>query len=162
MLIDDKNARDNGPKTIKELFYWQDNGWLDDETLYFDYPYKLGRKGFNWHRACTIGWYDWFCKERSLFNRGKKLIKKLRQISRSKMVSLNYGFLFKNNCPCWYDETYDDFRILDDNGSVIFTVTPRVWKKDLGWHSEVWGRLNDFEEPLVVGSWWDVRKFFEV
>ena len=43
-------------------------------------------------------WYDWFCKDSALENRGKKLFKKMKEIAFSSKINLenNYVF-FKNN-----------------------------------------------------------------
>ena len=150
------------PKTIKELkqFLNDDphhilNTQLDAQKVW--YPYNRMHA-----KACAMGWYDWFCDMQYLWKKGEKLAKKMFQLSRSEKIGEDKRFMFKNNCPMWYNSTYDDFRILDDNGDVLYTVTPRVWHKDTGWTSEVWGNENGFDGPLVSGNWWDVRRFFGV
>ena len=63
---------------------------------------------------------------------------------------------FKNNCPC-VGRLYDDFRICDlETGDVLYTVSPsnRAGKAD------IWGVDNDFEKPILTGTWREVRAWF--
>ena len=92
-----------------------------------------------------FGFYDWFCKDSSLKN--------------NKRFDPNTTYVFfKNNCPC-NGGLYDDFRICDiETGSVLYTVTPRD-PHEKG-KASVWSYENDFEEPLIIGSWVEVKKFF--
>ncbi len=53
--------------------------------------------------------------------------------------------------------TYDDFRICDiEEGNVQYTVTPSRVIKQRGREtvkmSEMWGRSNDFKQPLKEAS----------
>ena len=102
-------------------------------------------------------WYDWFCKESALRNRGITLLRKLKSIKNSKKFDKNNTYtFFKNNCPC-FGPLYDDFRICDkETHDVIFTITPRNTEG----LAEVWGKENDFNGPLVEGTWKDIRAFF--
>lgn len=106
-------------------------------------------------------WYDWFCKDSSLESRGEKLLDKLSRIAFSKKFDLTNTYVFfKNNCPM-QGKLYDDFRICDlKSGAVLFTVTPSSGHKSDNGMAEVWGKENDFEKPLVQGTWKDVIKFF--
>lgn len=109
------------------------------------------------------GWYDWWCRDTSLVNKTKNLGKKVIQIMKSSKVDCekNYVF-FKNNCP-GHGNLYDDFRICDmETGEVIYTVVPSSGCSSSKGMSEVWGRENNFNEPLVEGSWKDVKSFFGV
>lgn len=110
---------------------------------------------------CSAGWWDWFCKDSSLRNKTYSLTHKLIQIMGSEKINIDKMYVFfKNNCPV-NGRLYDDFRICDiKTGDVIYTVTPSSGHRmDLG-KSEVWGKENDFKEPIVSGSWNDVRFFF--
>lgn len=109
---------------------------------------------------CAAGWYDWFCRDSSLANKTKALGKKVSQISTSfRFNPYEVYVFFKNNCP-FNGPLYDDFRICDlRSGDVLFTVVP---KSGHSGKAEVWGRDNEFKEPLVVGTWHDVKRFFEV
>jgi hypothetical protein len=114
----------------------------------------------------TVGncfnFYDWFCKDSSLerkahalFPRVKRFLKEHPEID----TQSTYVF-FKNNCPV-VGSLYDDFRIVDiESGNVLFTVTPfrvinpgkRYGHSYRETKSEIWGRSNDFKEPLKVGK----------
>lgn len=109
------------------------------------------------------GWYDWFCKDETLAKRTKKLGKKLIEIAKSNKfdVSKTYVF-FKNNCPC-NGSLYDDFRICEiESGAVLYTIIPSSGFKVSKGNAEVWGVDNNFEKPIVEGTWKDVKKFFNV
>lgn len=106
------------------------------------------------------GWYDWFCRDTSLAAKTQNLGKKVLRVMKSSKIDIekNYVF-FKNNCPM-RGSLYDDFRICDiETGNVIYTVVPRCTHSG---KAEVWGRENNFQEPLVAGSWKDVKTFFGV
>lgn len=106
-------------------------------------------------------WFDWFCKETSLINKGVALIKKLKTISKSnKFDNEKTYILFKNNCPC-VGNLYDDFRICDiETQDVIYTVIPKSgFKKDNG-EAQVWGKENDFKEPIISGTWKEIKNWF--
>jgi hypothetical protein len=109
---------------------------------------------------CEAGWYDWFCKDTSLAAKTRSLGKKVLQLMKSEKVDpeANYVF-FKNNCPM-NGPLYDDFRICSlETGDVIYTVVPRSGHTGM---AEVWGRDNNFDGPLVTGTWKDVKTFFGV
>lgn len=105
--------------------------------------------------------YDWFCSEKALVGRGKKLFSRLHSIINSKKINLNTMYVFfKNNCPC-AGKLYDDFRLCDiQTGNVIYTVIPASGHYSNLGEAEVYGRENDFKEPLVKGTWKDVKQFF--
>lgn len=107
------------------------------------------------------GWYDWFCKDKQLARKTQTLYRKVKQIAESSKINLDTMYVFfKNNCPL--DGTlYDDFRICSlETGDVIFTVTPKSgFRKDKG-RSEIYGRENNFNGPIVVGSWEDIVQWF--
>jgi hypothetical protein len=124
-------------KTISEtLEEWQ-NGTLDTNTL----------------------WYDCWCTKRSLPNRAEKLLKKVKQISESKKFDRFKTYVFfKNNLNGW--GTYDDFRICDWEGDTpLYTVIP-AYNAPNNKQASVWGKENNFEEPLFEGTWIDVKKWF--
>lgn len=104
------------------------------------------------------GWYDWFCRDTSLKAKTQALGKKVMQIMNSEKIDVNKNYVFfKNNCPC-VGSLYDDFRICDlETGDVIYTVVPRSGHTEM---AEVYGRENDFDEPLASGKWTDIKKFF--
>lgn len=112
---------------------------------------------------CNAGWYDWFCKTESLAGKTKKLAPKVKRLAKSSKINLDTMYVwFKNNCPC-VGKLYDDFRFADrETGDVIYTVVPASgFRKDAG-SAELWGKENNFAEPLVKGSWKDITNFFGV
>lgn len=106
-------------------------------------------------------WYDWFCRDTSLKRKGEALLKKLKAIASSDKFDNDKCYVFfKNNCPC-YGNLYDDFRICDkETGDVLYCVVPKSgFKRDEG-RAQVYGVDNDFKEPLVEGTWRDVKAWF--
>ena len=115
----------------------------------------------NFEVQCRAGWFDWFCPDNQLVKKTHALAEKLFQLLGSTKISqlTDYVF-FKNNCPL-NGELYDDFRICDiKTGEVIYTICPSLGYDSQKGVAEVWGRENDFKEPLVSGTWKDVLKFF--
>ena len=108
------------------------------------------------------GWFDWFCKDSSLANKTKKMGNIIKQVKRGGKVDVeNWYVWFKNNCPCC-GNLYDDFRIADcETGDVIYTIVPASGFDNNFGEAELWGRENDFEEPIVSGSWKDIMNYFK-
>lgn len=106
---------------------------------------------------CAAGWYDWFCRDTSLVGKTSKLTQRLKSIVNSPKINSEKQYVwFKNNCPM-NGSLYDDFRIADlETGDVVYCVIPKY-----GRVSEVWGKENNFDEPLIAGSWSDVKQFFK-
>ena len=107
------------------------------------------------------GWCDWFCKDTALVNRTKSLGKKLIQIVNSPKINPETSYVFfKNNCPVW-GSLYDDFRICDiESGNVIYCITPKSGHKVKNGLGDIWGKENDFKEPLFEGSWKEIKDWF--
>lgn len=108
------------------------------------------------------GWYDWFCNDSSLAGKTKRLAPKVKRIAKSQKFDLNKVYVFfKNNCPC-VGNLYDDFRICDlATGDVLYTIIPNSGHTSKHGQSEVWGTENDFNGPLIEGTWKDVLAFFD-
>ena len=106
-------------------------------------------------------WYDWFCRDTSLKRKGEALLKKLKVIASSNKFDNDKCYVFfKNNCPC-YGNLYDDFRICDkETGDVLYCVIPKSGFKRYEGRAQVYGVDNDFKEPLVEGTWRDVKAWF--
>jgi hypothetical protein len=109
------------------------------------------------------GWYDWFCKDERLASRLKRLAPKVKKIAKSSKINPETTYVwFKNNCPM-IGSLYDDFRIADlTTGNTLYCVIPSSGHNIKKGQSEVWGPANNFDGPLVAGSWADVLKFFGV
>lgn len=107
------------------------------------------------------GWYDWFCKDTSLRGKTYKMGNIVKGIHSGGKVDLdNWYVWFKNNCPL-NGPLYDDFRFARlDNGEVQMTI-----QIDCCWNKHkytVYGRRNDFEEPLFeTDSLRELRKWFD-
>lgn len=109
------------------------------------------------------GWYDWFCRDQSLCGKTKALAPKVKRLAQSDKINQDTMYVwFKNNCPM-SGKLYDDFRFADlETGDVIYTIVPSSGHSSNQGQAEVWGRENDFDSPLVAGTWKDVLKFFGV
>ena len=108
------------------------------------------------------GWYDWFCKDTSLRNKTYKLVPKLKQLIDSSKIDIDKHYVwFKNNCPM-DGSLYDDFRIADiATSDVVYTITPSCGFANKKGAAEVWGSENDFNGPIVSGTWKDIKAFFK-
>lgn len=141
---------------------------MNNETTYTQWIKNyLNKKytGTTKQDMCDYGWFDWFCKDRELPNRLKKLARKVFEVyTTNKAFSNKFDgdktyIFFKNNFPM-VGKLYDDFRICDiETGKVIYTIVPeRI--RDKQKISELWGRENGFEEPIITGDWDDIINYF--
>lgn len=105
--------------------------------------------------------YDWFCKETSLKNKSIKLTKYLKQIKDSPKIDIDkYYVFFKNNYPV-NGSLYDDLRICDmKTGEVIYTIVPKCGHKSSDGLGCIWGRQNNFDSPLIQGTWKELKQWF--
>jgi hypothetical protein len=104
--------------------------------------------------------YDWFCKDSSLERKCNQLLPKVKKFVKAGKIDqqANY-FWFKNNCPM-NGKLYDDFRISDrKTNNVIWTVIPKSGHTGLNGKAELWGKVNNFQRALVVGSFNDILKY---
>jgi hypothetical protein len=108
--------------------------FLDDDSFYF---------------------YDWFCRDASLNRKAQSLMTKVKKFVKVAQVDLDKTYVFfKNNCPM-VGSLYDDFRICDkESGDVIYTVTPSCGHKRSKGVAHVWGKANEFKEPLFDAESW--------
>lgn len=137
-------------------------------------------EGFDLEKNPWNLFYDWFCKDSSLHNKGVVLSAKLKAVMKANAQAAHPWFnpettytFFKNNCLV-AGPLYDDFRICDltQDGEVIFTIIPAdpILEEKRGWESYgyrvvshqaiLWGRVNNFQEPLVQGKWPSVLDYF--
>lgn len=106
-------------------------------------------------------WYDWFCKESSLVNKGTKLLEKLEKISKSKKFDIEKTYVFfKNNCPV-VGTPYDDFRICDiETEDVLFTVVPKSGFQSHNGKGLIYSYENSFKSPVFEGTWKQIKEWF--
>lgn len=94
--------------------------------------------------------FDWFCKDTALKAKAEKLFQMVKRWVKARNIDTDKVYVFfKNNCPL-IGPLYDDFRICDiETGDVIWTVTPKSGRSGL---TEVWGKCNGFNAPVVTGK----------
>ena len=113
------------------------------------------------------GWYDWFCKSSSLFNRLKKMAPKLLAVAESSKIDKDKMYVFfKNCCPC-VGPTYDDFRICDiESGNVLFCIghtAKGTFNGPGGWFVYDFSPNRDgTNNPVDCGTWKDVKDYFGI
>ena len=106
---------------------------------------------------CKAGWYDWFCKEDLLGAKTGKLYNKLALIADSKKFDKNKTYVFFKQKHSYRNGLLDSFSICDiATGNVLYNIT----LGKTGIDSELYGVDNDYVEPLVSGTWSDIKKFF--
>ena len=122
---------------------------------------KLSEFIFSDFYSQNNAWYDWFCKDRSLASRSKKLASNLKQIRHSSKLNPEAQYVFfKNNCPM-NGTLYDDFRICDRvTGDVVFTIVPKQGYHNSNGKGVVWGKENGFKEALFEGIWKEIKEWF--
>ena len=127
------------------------------EQLYTEGAFKSA----DINTQCKAGWYDWFCRDTSLVNKTKILGKRVMQIIDSPKIDKDKMYVFfKNNCPMM-GRLYDSFSICDiESHDVVFWVTPSNGHKSQLNKAQVFSNENKFTEPIVEGSWKDVKEWF--
>lgn len=110
-------------------------------------------------------WFDWWCPDSRLPTKTLKLVALLRQLTFSPKININQSYvLFKNNCPL-EGNLYDDFRICDLKAKkVLYCIVPVSGHTVHKGRSEVWDFVvnPDAQEPVVTGTWNDVKAYFGV
>ena len=106
-------------------------------------------------------WYDWFCSDEALINRGKKLISRLKSIVKANKRWENIGNFevsFKNCCPV-NGMLYDTILLHNNDSDDFIQVTPCIghYNKDFFKKSEVW--VDDKQQ--IIGAWKEVLNWFK-
>lgn len=104
-----------------------------------------------------FNFYDWFCSDKSLERKSKKLYRAAIKFCNKFNVDLEKHYVFfKNNCPC-SGPLYDDFRICDiESGDVIYNVTPKSGHTG---QAEIYSAENDFKEAIYSAE--NLRTIFK-
>lgn len=98
--------------------------------------------------------FDWFCQDKALADRARRLMPKVVKFAKRKKIDLDKTHvIFKNNCPM-QGELYDDFRICDEEGNVLWTVSPFIGHRSTYGTAEIWGKENNFTGPISVANNW--------
>lgn len=120
---------------------------LKQQLEAFDQGKFLDSEG---NESWCYNFYDWFCKDRALKAKSEKLFRIVKRWVKKRNTDTDKVYVFfKNNCPM-HGPLYDDFRICDlETGDVIWNVTPKSGHSGL---AEVWGRFNNFKEPIITGK----------
>jgi hypothetical protein len=105
----------------------------------------------NVQRQMEAGWFDWFCKDASLFPRLRKLAPRVCALKDNPKFNLDKTYVFfKNNCPV-VGPLYDDYRICNiETGEVIFTISCN--DKRAKHHYEVWGKPKTPVQDGISGQ----------
>ena len=99
--------------------------------------------------------YDWFCSDKSLALKARSLMPKVIKFANAMNIDLRTHYVFfKNNCPM-NGSLYDRFSICEiESGDVVYCVTPSCGHNHTKGQATVYGRSNDFKEPLFEASSW--------
>lgn len=109
------------------------------------------------------GWYDWWCRNSELPRKTQMLGRKVTSIKDSKRFDKTKVYVFfKNNCPV-VGPLYDQFSICDlATGDVLFCIQ-HLERGSHGCeraHWEVYDATAGFSDPVVNGTWNDVKRYF--
>jgi len=130
-----------------------------------EFAERFKRGEFNSRDISTqieAGWFDWFCNPFALAKKTQMLGKKVLSIMNYIDTDNNYVF-FKNNCPV-VGALYDQFSICDLASGDVLYCCQHLEKGSHGCdkaHWEIYGRENDFENPIVEGDWNTCRRWFK-
>ncbi len=99
--------------------------------------------------------YDWFCSNKALELKARNLMPKVIKFANAMKIDLSTHYVFfKNNCPM-NGSLYDRFSICEiKSGDVVYAVTPSCGHNSTKGQATVYGRANDFREPLFEATSW--------
>lgn len=85
-------------------------------------------------------WYDWFCSDKALLSKTKRMVGMLSKVKNPTILD-NYTVWFKNNCPCC-GPLYDDIRFeplkadhtkTKEKADILFFVSTMFVKRIVIW-----------------------------
>lgn len=114
---------------------------------YYESLDKLSPRKF----ACEYGWYDWFCKDKSLVGKTVVYYKILNNLKIDNDVKSKYYVLFKNNCPC-VGKLYDDIRFepVDESKREQMFFVMTINDTRFPWRFNFFDYSNNFKEPIFT------------
>lgn len=147
-----------GNITVREMLKKYDEEHIEEQLKHLS---ALGETNLAVKLCIDVGWYDWFCKDSALAAKTISLVKKVRQLSTSKLINQDTMYVFfKNNCPV-AGSLYDSFSFCDmRSGDVLYWITPRNGHKVAEGKAQVYDQVHGFEVPIVDGGWKDAKAFF--
>ena len=101
-----------------------------------------------------FGFYDWFCQDKSLKNKSKSLLTKVKFLVKQGLIDGDTHYVwFKNNCPC-VGSLYDDFRIsrIEDDEYICGCMPSSGHDIEKG-ICNFWTLLPEFDDSLKFDSW---------
>ena len=103
------------------------------------------------------GWYDWWCEDEELERRTKAFFPLILGIHKGGKVDFSWDAWFKNNCPAWSDDLYDDFRLTStgEDGVNEFVIAHNEPGTEESPREEwtVYCPANDYREPTAEFKW---------
>lgn len=110
---------------------------------------EMAKKG-EYEKLSDELWYDWFCSDKALLGKTKRLTSMLSKIKNPKVLD-NYTVWFKNNCPMC-GPLYDDMRFEplkadkteDERNGRYFVVVVKDAREDHNY--VVWSEKDDVKD----------------
>ncbi len=105
------------------------------------------------------GFYDWFCSEKSLKNRAKSFVPKLKFLVKEGLIDGDKVYVwFKNNCPM-VGTLYDDMRFsVIDTGKYLGGVAPRSGHDAANGKCNIWAIDDDKLIQDNFTSWSEFKR----
>lgn len=106
----------------------------------------------SWRPYC---FFDYSDNEKILV--GQRMLENLKDLIGSSKFDPEKCCVSFTNSYILPDTIYESFAIEScETGETLFIVVPQ----QLGYNGEVWGIENNYHKPLIIGSWEDIKKWF--
>ena len=140
----------------------RDTSVMEISVREFIKNYESGKYNDNNKKTMiNAGWFDWTCKETSLKNKLDKLFPKIKQIANSPKIDIEKTCVLLLN-RLKVGLSLDLIRFCEiSTGDLVYSVLFSFSKRKNKRQSELWGRENNFDKPLIKGTWRDIRAFFK-
>jgi len=108
------------------------------------------------------GWYEWVCRDTSLKNKLDKIFPKIKQIANSPKIDIEKMYVLLFNSRSKVGLSLDHIKFCEiSTGDIIYAVLFSFPQRKNKRQTELWGRENNLDKPLVKGTWRDIRAFFK-